>query len=85
MTRAVAAESHPPPVNYGVMLSLLCSLLAGFDMAENKTRNWVHTVGFALIMTIALYVIGDLENPRLGFMRIDRADHVLIELRQSMK
>ncbi len=86
-TRAVAAESHPPPIIYAMLLglALLCSLLAGFDMAENKTRNWVHTIGFALIMTIAIYVIVDLEYPRLGFIRIDAADHVLIELRRSME
>jgi hypothetical protein len=85
-TRAVAAESHPPPIIYAMLLglALLCSLLAGFDMAENKTRNWVHTIGFALIMTIAIYVIVDLEYPRLGFIRIDAADHTLVELRQSM-
>jgi hypothetical protein len=85
-TRAVAAESHPPRVIYAMLLglALLCALLAGFDMAENKTRNWVHTIGFALIMTIAIYVIVDLEYPRLGFIRIDKADHILVELRQSM-
>jgi hypothetical protein len=44
----------------------------------------VHTIGFALIMTIAIYVIVDLEYPRLGFIRIDAADHTLVELRQSM-
>jgi hypothetical protein len=41
-------------------------------------------VGFALIMTVTLYVIVDLEYPRLGFIRVDAADHVLIELRSSM-
>jgi hypothetical protein len=85
-TRAVAAESHPPPIIYAMLLglALLCSMLAGYDMAESESRNWIHTIGFALIMTIALYVIVDLEFPRLGFIRIDRADHILIEMRQSI-
>jgi hypothetical protein len=86
-TRAVASESHPPRIIYAMLfgLALLCSLLAGYDMSENKTRNWVHTIGFALIMTVALYVIADLEYPRLGFIRIEKADHILIEMRQSMR
>lgn len=86
-TRAVAAETHPPSVIYAMLLALalLCSLLAGYDMAESRTRNWLHTVGFALIMTLTLYVIADLEYPRLGFIRIDAADHILVELRASMK
>jgi hypothetical protein len=86
-TRAVAAETHPPSVIYAMLLALalLCSLLAGYDMAESRTRNWLHTVGFALIMTLTLYVIVDLEYPRLGFIRIDAADHILAELRASMK
>lgn len=85
-TRGVATESHPPPIVYVmlVMLALLCALLAGYDMAESRTRNWLHIVGFALIMTITLYVIVDLEYPRLGFIRVDKADHVLMELRSSM-
>ena len=86
-TRAVAAETHPPMVIYAMLLALafLCSLLAGYDMAESRSRNWLHTVGFALIMTLTLYVIVDLEYPRLGFIRIDAADHILVELRASMK
>jgi hypothetical protein len=85
-TRAVAAETHPPDVVYAMLvaLALLCSLLAGYDMAESRTRNWLHVVGFALIMTFTLYVIVDLEYPRLGFIRIDKADRILIDLRQSM-
>jgi hypothetical protein len=85
-TRAVAAETHPPPVVYVMLvaLALLCALLAGYDLAESRTRNWLHVVGFAAIMTVTLYVIVDLEYPRAGFIRIDAADRVLIELRQSM-
>jgi len=66
------------------ILALLSALLAGHAMAVSKTRSWIHVVGFALVMAITVYVILDLEYPRLGFIRIDAADQVLIELRQSM-
>jgi hypothetical protein len=85
--RNVAAQIHPPPVIYGMLtvLAFVCSLLAGVGMSAGKTRSWLHIAGFALIMAITVYVIVDLEHPRLGLIRIDNADQVLLDLRQSMK
>ena len=40
---------------------------------------------FAVITVVTVYVILDIEYPRLGLIRIDAADLVLIELRESMK
>jgi hypothetical protein len=40
---------------------------------------------FSLIMATTVYVILDLEFPRLGIIRIDAFDQVLVELRQSMR
>jgi hypothetical protein len=40
---------------------------------------------FAVTMSLTLYVILDLEFPRLGMIRIEAADQTLIELRKSMK
>jgi hypothetical protein len=34
---------------------------------------------------VTVYVIIDLEFPRLGFIRVDSADEVLAELRESMQ
>jgi hypothetical protein len=42
-------------------------------------------IGFALIMATTVYVILDLEYPRLGIIRVDAFDQVLVELRQSMQ
>lgn len=85
-TRLMASEIHPPPVIFGllVVLGLMSALLAGFGMAGSKKRNLLHMVAFAVMMPMIIYVIMDLEYPRLGFIRIDRADHALIELRESM-
>jgi len=65
-------------------LSLVASLLAGYGMARAKTRGWFHIFGFAIIMSVAVYVIIDLEFPRAGFIRVDSFDHVLVEVRESM-
>jgi len=35
-------------------------------------------------MATTIYVILDVEYPRVGFIRIDQTDQVLIDLRKSM-
>jgi hypothetical protein len=86
-TRLVATESHPPPVIFVmlVILTLAGALLAGYGMAQGRTRNWLHMLGFALTMSLTVYVILDLEFPRIGLIRIDAADHLLVEVRESLK
>ena len=86
-TRTTAAQRHPPVIIFAMLfvLSLSCSLLAGYGMASARERSWTHMIGFATITAVAVYVILDLEHPRLGFIRVDAADQPLIELRESMK
>lgn len=85
-TRTMAAMRHPPTVIFGMLffLGVGCAMLAGYGMAPGRERSWTHMLGFAFITAIAVYVILDLEFPRLGFIRVDAADRVLVELRQSM-
>jgi hypothetical protein len=85
-TRTMATQAHPPYVIYGMLiaLALASALLAGFGMAGSKSRSWLHIFGFAGVMAVAVYVIIDLEFPRLGLIRVDTFDQALIELRASM-
>ncbi|MFI5210496.1 MAG: DUF4239 domain-containing protein [Gemmatimonadales bacterium] len=86
-TRTVAARTHPPMVIFGLLaaLALACSLMAGYGMAGAATRSWVHILGFAFILTITVYVIMDLEYPRLGLIRVTSFDSVLVDVRAAMK
>lgn len=86
-TRTAALRQHPPMIIFGSLffLALGCALLAGFGMAGSKVRSWAHMLGFAAIMSLAVYVIVDLEFPRLGLIRVDALDVVLQELRSQMK
>ena len=54
-------------------------------MAGSTVRSWAHMLGFAAIISLAVYVIVDLEFPRLGLIRVDAMDVVLRELRSQMK
>jgi hypothetical protein len=86
-TRTMATKMHPPLIIFAMLvaLTLIGALLAGYGMAAARNRSWVHMLGFALVMAAGVYIILDLEYPRMGLIRIHDADQVLIELRQSMK
>ena len=86
-TRTEATKIHPPPIIFGmiVVLSFAGALLAGYGMAESKSRSWVHILGLAVVMAFAVYVIMDIEYPRAGLITVAGADQVLVELRESMK
>lgn len=85
-TRVTAMQNHPPLIIFFLLtgLSFVGALLVGYDAADNKKRSWLHPVIFAGIMSFTVYVIVDIEFPRLGLIRIDAADQVLVELRKSM-
>jgi hypothetical protein len=85
-TRTMATQMHPPIVVFAMLfgLALAASLLAGYGMIGTRVRSWFHMLGFALVMAVAVYVILDIEYPRLGLIRVDAFDQALIDLRESM-
>ena len=86
-TRTMAAQMHPPTIIIAMLfgLALAGALLAGYAMAAAKSRSWLHMIGFALVTAFAIYVILDMEYPRLGLIRVDAFDQALVEFRQSMQ
>jgi ABC-type glycerol-3-phosphate transport system permease component len=68
-----------------IFLSLIASLLVGYAMASAKLRNWLHMILFALLISLMLYVIFDFEYPRHGIIQMGNADHLYIELRETMQ
>jgi CDP-diglyceride synthetase len=85
-TRLMATRMHPPAAIFAMLvaLTLAGALLAGHAMAASKAWSWMHAVAFAAAMAVTIYVIVDIEYPRLGFIRVDSADEVLMDLRRSM-
>jgi len=85
-TRAAATENHPPNVIFAMLgvIALATSLMAGFEMGGARQRSWLHIAGYALILSISVYVILDLEFPRMGLIRVDAFDHFLVDVRSTM-
>jgi hypothetical protein len=84
--RSAARLTHSPLQIYLLLgtLAIAASLLAGYAMGEQKKRPWLHTLLYAIALTITLYTILDLEFPRSGLIRVNRYDAVLVTQRKSM-
>ncbi len=85
--RMGATEDHPP-FEIFLMLGLIALAsagMAGYQLADSQHRNTRHIIGYVLILSISIYVILDLEFPRLGIIRVDHFDHYLVDVRNTMK
>ena len=77
---------HPPFVIFGMLaaFALVGAMFAGYEMSKGRALSLPHALGFVLVLASTVYVIVDIEYPRLGFIRIDAADQAMIEFRRSM-
>jgi hypothetical protein len=83
----VALTTHPPTVVFAMLAFtvLISSALVGYTMSASNVRDWVSTIVFTLMVSIAVYVIIDYEFPRAGFIRIDPVDQILVDALHKMK
>jgi hypothetical protein len=86
-TRYVASLNHPPTIIFVLLaaLSLVSAALVGYDSSGAKRRSWFHIVILSAAMSVTFYVILDLEHPRLGLIRVDTADQVLMDVGKIMR
>ncbi len=87
-TRKIAMFTHIPVLVFALLvgISLISALIAGYAMSKRRkgTRSVFHMLMYAIVVSITLYVVLDIEYPRAGLVRLDEADRALIELRESM-
>src|SRR5262249_38750839 len=85
-TRIAATRMHPPAMVYVVleMLSLACGFLVGYEMGATASTSRPHIVVVTLLLTCMLYVIMDFEYPRLGLIKIDDYDQIIVQVRAQM-
>lgn len=85
-TRTAAFQMHPPLIIFVMLyiLAIASSLLVGDSMSAAKARPLLHMLAFACVTSLAIYVIIDLEYPRLGFVRVDASDQMLADLLSDM-
>ena len=85
-TRTMAMQRHPPLIIFLMLigLSLAGATLAGFQMSKSQERNWLHVVGFAAVVAVVIYVILDMEYPRMGLIQMTYFDQAMSDLRSMM-
>jgi len=85
--RTIMANAHSPSIIFLLLLAmaLFSAAVAGYGMSRSPSHNRFHWFSFALIISITIYVIADLEYPRRGLIRLDATDQVLIQLRPILQ
>ncbi|HLX54128.1 MAG TPA: hypothetical protein VKR58_09310 [Aquella sp.] len=85
-TQLMARQNHPPTIIYLMLiaLSLFSALLVGYNLPRSNQRNLLYMISYTIIISLVLYLIIDLEMPRLGLITIHQADQVLLDLGSSM-
>ncbi len=81
-----ANRRHPPHAIYISLfvLGLGSSFLAGVSMAASRRKSWVHVVAFAAALALALFLITDIEYPRLGLLQVNQFDQLLVDFYRSI-
>jgi hypothetical protein len=82
----VAARTHVPIPIFLLLFSvaLLSALFSGFAISVANRRDWLHSLIFAAVVAITMFVILDLEYPHVGLIRVGAADQALVQARRAM-
>jgi hypothetical protein len=81
-------KTHTPSITLAALLvlTLVCSMLTGNGLDRKRTHGLLlHTLGFALVLTATMYVIFDLDHPRVGLIRQDYVDQAMSDVLAGMK
>lgn len=66
-----------------LIVSLFGLWACGFNAGVNRKRAYFLTVGFPVLITLVMFLIVDLNSPRMGLIRTDHSS--MTDLRDSMK
>jgi hypothetical protein len=65
-------------------LATLGAFLAGYNAAESQQKYPLHILCYVLLTAFTIYIIINLEYPRLGFIRFNSFDAMLLDVRADM-
>ncbi len=85
--RTVALRTRLPTLILVLLIAvaILSALMGGYAMAERGKRSPLHITLYSVAVTVTIYAVLDLDNPRFGLIRLDAAERVLRELHDSIR
>jgi CDP-diglyceride synthetase len=77
---------HPPVIIFVLLigLTIMGAILVGYNASENQQKNPIHLLSYVLLMAFIIYVIINIEYPRVGFIRSNAFDQLLVDVRKDM-
>ena len=82
---AMRISKVPPLVLYTLLLLILiAAFLLGTDYT-GKRRNKILILGYAIVMTITLNLINELNRPRRGLINLDAVEQKMVNLRELVQ
>jgi hypothetical protein len=78
--RAAGEETVPDPILYFLfILSFCASFLLGYE--TRRITEWVILTVYAVMISLTIFIILDLDRPRSGIIKMERPIQKVIELR----
>ncbi len=86
-TRTTYTYFHPHYLIFTllILVALLSAFLTGYGITGKGAWSSVHVIAFAFVITITIYIIIDLEYPRLGIIKETKFDYQLIDLKKDFE
>lgn len=84
--QAAIYKSHPPWIIFAMLAAVAWATagLAGEAMAHTQRSSRIQLLIYAAILGLVVFVVGELELPRTGLIRIEAFDQMLVDVRRSM-
>ncbi len=85
--RLAFVKIHPPVAVFSLLifLAMLSCFLIGYSLSEKKISHPIFVYSYVLVIAFTVYLIIELEVPRVGVIRLDRFDYLLVETRHSLR
>ncbi len=85
-TRILITRIHPAGQIFFLLIGLgaLSAFLLGINMAKKQKFSTVDVLCFVAITAYTLYVIIDMEYPRVGMIRVNTFDNFLVETKDRL-
>jgi len=83
--RKAARENRVPDAVLWLLfvVAILSGALGGFDFGATRHRHLLVTVVFAVLVTMVIFTILDLDRPRRGVIQVDQMP--MLDLQTSLR